>query len=41
MGKVRYEEAGEKEYYENPYKTKDRRGRPPAHLSFMNDEFRR
>jgi len=41
MGKVCYEDGMEKEFYENPYKTKDRRGRPPAHLSLFNDEFRR
>lgn len=44
MGKVRYEEeagAGTKEFYENPYKTKDRRGRPPAHMSLFSDDFRR
>lgn len=41
LGKVRFEDNGIKEYYENPYKTKDRRGRPPAHISLFNDEFRR
>jgi hypothetical protein len=40
MGKVRYED-GDKELYENPYKTKDRRGRPPAHLSLFTEDFRR
>jgi hypothetical protein len=39
MGKVRYDNS--KESYENPYKAKDRRGRPPAHLSLFTDDYRR
>ena len=39
MGKVRYEEGGEREYYENPYKAKQRRGRFSMNISLMNDSF--
>ncbi len=37
MGKVRFEDGGAKEFYENPYKSKDRRGRPPAHMQLFNE----
>ena len=38
MGKVLLDAEG-REHFENPYKAKDRRGRPPSNLSLFTDEF--
>jgi hypothetical protein len=39
MGKVKYENG--KEIYENPYKSKDRRGRPSTQMLLYKEEMRK